>query len=41
MRKEIENAINVALTDGTLPPEALYADIYYKTQAQKVWNTVR
>ncbi|CAJ0920448.1 unnamed protein product, partial [Mesorhabditis belari] len=36
VRKEVEEAVKIATTDGVLPPEALYADIYANTATQEI-----
>uniref|UniRef100_A0A1I8ACD4 Pyruvate dehydrogenase E1 component subunit alpha n=1 Tax=Steinernema glaseri TaxID=37863 RepID=A0A1I8ACD4_9BILA len=36
VRREVEKAVQVATSEGVLPPEALYADVYYNTEAQSI-----
>ena len=36
VRKEVDEATNVATTEGCLPPEALYSDIFANTEPQVV-----
>lgn len=36
VRKEVDEATNIATTDGVLPPEALYSDLFANTEPQVI-----
>ncbi|PIC44185.1 hypothetical protein B9Z55_004639 [Caenorhabditis nigoni] len=36
VRKEVDEALKIATSDGVLPPEALFTDIYHNTPAQEI-----